>query len=345
MPYAVLRQGASKRGRSLLLFCYAAFTPIQAWREHKYFCRAPYQMGLYARGQSLTVTPVFLPKSTGNLETLSRDHLARILSCPTHHVEIVISPMSTLFEPDHRIVCAYNAGAGGLIQTTPGIPFSMAPGDLCNHAVHMTRSLKNSFGSQINGGVLFFYLTPAKDFLSQPDFDATQTAIRAWDEAEGDCSPEMFKKLADVFAKELTQVPVQKDKIDYLDAVVFPALDSKPFITKHPFRYHPPEGPGDPPCHVIEGSRTLGDTYLGRLCVRPTPSRPNPLVVFIRDNFLNDGSPLNKSIQVATKGEARHSWAGNVVILKNRGHSEVGMNATADDVKAAIEYFKAYGAQ
>jgi hypothetical protein len=147
----VLREGTSERGMPGLYFVVTTVSlRAQAWPQHKYFCHEPYQMGLYAAGQSKTVTPVFIPKSTGSIETLPRDKLSRMLSCAASDVEIVVSPISILFDPAHHIICAYNAGTGGLIHPRGpelGIAFSTAPGELCTHAVHITRSLVHSFGS------------------------------------------------------------------------------------------------------------------------------------------------------------------------------------------------------
>ncbi|KIJ63324.1 hypothetical protein HYDPIDRAFT_53287, partial [Hydnomerulius pinastri MD-312] len=42
----------------------------------------------------------------------------------------------------------------------------------------------------------------------------------------------------------------------------------------------------------------------------------HPFRLFIRDNFLNDGSPPNRIPSNLTKGKAPHKWAGNLLALK-----------------------------
>ncbi|KAG8776007.1 hypothetical protein FRC12_001134 [Ceratobasidium sp. 428] len=44
-----------------------------------------------------------------------------------------------------------------------------------------------------------------------------------------------------------------------------------------------------------------------------------PFHIFFRNNFMNDGSRVNISIQALTQGRAAHVWAGNVVVLKYHG--------------------------
>lgn len=46
---------------------------------------------------------------------------------------------------------------------------------------------------------------------------------------------------------------------------------------------------------------------------------PKVIEVWMRDNFLNDGSRPNRSIKNATKGAARHDWRGPLVVLKYVG--------------------------
>ncbi|KAF8586753.1 hypothetical protein K439DRAFT_1614843 [Ramaria rubella] len=189
----------------------------------------------------MTVTPVFIPVSTGDLKTLPRDKLAKLLSCSTDHLEIVLSAMSTLFDSTHQIVCAYTAVPRGLARTRGPesvITVSNVPKELCTHAIFMAGSLENSL-PEINGNVLFFYLKAKKNFLVQPDFNAAQAAIAAWDRAnwDGNWSQETFETLAKVFKKHVTSPTRPEYHIDHFNAVVFPALEQKPFITRLPCMY------------------------------------------------------------------------------------------------------------
>ncbi|CAE6517611.1 unnamed protein product [Rhizoctonia solani] len=49
-----------------------------------------------------------------------------------------------------------------------------------------------------------------------------------------------------------------------------------------------------------------------------------PLRVFFRDNFLRDGSPLNRTVRDITHNNASHEWAGNMVVLKWSGARRQG---------------------
>ncbi|KIJ49143.1 hypothetical protein M422DRAFT_246949 [Sphaerobolus stellatus SS14] len=297
--------------------------------QTKYGRSQPFQLGLWATGQVQTVTSVFLPVSSGYLDSLDRAEIARLIPCPPDHLEIVISPFSILFGPEYHIVCAYDAGPKGLLYPFPaGIRLSNAPGDLCSHAVHMTRSLVYSFGFQINGNAIFFYLKAGQEFLAETDFIAVQAFLDAWNEEDADCSESVLKHLPKVFHETLKKQQEQvemKDTIEKFSVAVFPALDEKPFITKQPLRYVPadPEEFGEKPIHTLASNALLGG-----------PNRP----------FLMEECPLNQSIKVATGRTAVHPWAGNIVVLKERSSgSELCEDITDEDVEIAAEYFSDYG--
>ncbi|CEL61936.1 hypothetical protein RSOLAG1IB_04686 [Rhizoctonia solani AG-1 IB] len=68
-----------------------------------------------------------------------------------------------------------------------------------------------------------------------------------------------------------------------------------------------------------------------------------PLRVFFRDNFLRDGSPLNHSVSEITHGNARHDWAGNIVVLKWTGARRQGyQNMTLGDLPIIAAWLLAY---
>lgn len=49
-----------------------------------------------------------------------------------------------------------------------------------------------------------------------------------------------------------------------------------------------------------------------------------PLHIFYRADFLQDGSPPNRSIARLTGGHATHQWNGNVIALKFFGNRRQG---------------------
>ncbi|KAJ1306689.1 hypothetical protein OPQ81_007681 [Rhizoctonia solani] len=68
-----------------------------------------------------------------------------------------------------------------------------------------------------------------------------------------------------------------------------------------------------------------------------------PMRVFFRDNFLKDGSPLNRSVLEITHRNARHQWAGNIVIVKWSGARRQGYhNMNLNDLHAIAAWFLAY---
>ncbi|KAF8586763.1 hypothetical protein K439DRAFT_917371 [Ramaria rubella] len=314
----------------------------QAWPEHMYFCHEPFQMGLYAAGQSDILTPVFIPVSTGKLETIPGAKLAKLLSCPVNNLKVAISPISTLFKSAHRIVCVYNAGEGSTAAAVPLNRALNAPNELCSYAMQLMRPLATpSLEPQITGCALFFYLESNKDLLVQPDFSAAKASITAWNRANRDCSARTLKKLTKAFERNLSP-PFTGHRIDYFNAIVFPALEANPFISKHPCERIRID---ERFCHFLQNGYVIGETINETRYIPRTPMRgnlPNRLVAYTKYGFRRDGSPPNKSIQVVTKGKAKYPWCGNIVVLKQRGRSEMCIDATGDDVKAAIEYFKKY---
>jgi hypothetical protein len=174
-----------------------------------------------------------------DLKTLPRDAIAKLIPCKVDHLEIILSPFSTLFETDYLIACAFNAGRPmARPSAKASIPMHSTSGELCNHAVNMTCSLVHSFGSQIHGNAIFFYFKPKKDFLAATDFKATQDFTSAWNLEEYDCScsQETLEKLPKVFKKSLSELSAKsEEKVEFFDTLIIPALEGKPFIAKSPF--------------------------------------------------------------------------------------------------------------
>lgn len=69
------------------------------------------------------------------------------------------------------------------------------------------------------------------------------------------------------------------------------------------------------------------------------------LVQFFNDNFLNDGSSLNKCIQNVMGGKAPHPWADNVIVVrKETSDAPVFLDAVLEeDLPVLFEYWKEYG--
>jgi len=316
----------------------------QAWSEHKIVCHEAFQIGIWACGQIKTVTPVFVPISSGKIEMLPRDKIAKLIPCLTQHLKIIISPFSALFGPDHHIVCAFNGGSPSSRSEAAEIPIYSTRGDVCYHAVHMTRSLVHSWGSQIHGNAVFFYLKPKKDFLADVDFKAVQNFISEWDDAEQDCSNTTLRRLTKKFETNLTNLSSKSTgKVDCFDVFVFPALEGKPFITRHPFRYIPSDDQESLACHSPVTGYILGDTFRSTADIIDKNTRSH-YTVFFRDEFLKDCSPLNQSIIQATKGMATHPWAGNIIVSKSDSLGNIAVDVHAKDLKTIIDYFAAvYG--
>ncbi|KIJ63322.1 hypothetical protein HYDPIDRAFT_113302 [Hydnomerulius pinastri MD-312] len=76
------------------------------------------------------------------------------------------------------------------------------------------------------------------------------------------------------------------------------------------------------------------------------PALDQPFKLFIRDNFLNDGSPPNRIPALLTNGKAPHSWAGNLLALKETAPmSDKWVNCTMDDLPTLVKYFQWYGSR
>ncbi|KAG6333521.1 hypothetical protein ID866_5567 [Astraeus odoratus] len=74
------------------------------------------------------------------------------------------------------------------------------------------------------------------------------------------------------------------------------------------------------------------------------PPLKQPYRLFIRDNFLNDGSPLNRIPKKLTNGRAPHGWAGNLLALKEThvGSGQWVDCTIEDDLPILTKYFEWY---
>ncbi|KAJ6482597.1 hypothetical protein C8R45DRAFT_830866 [Mycena sanguinolenta] len=67
---------------------------------------------------------------------------------------------------------------------------------------------------------------------------------------------------------------------------------------------------------------------------------------FWNGNFLQDGSPLNRSVVKLTKGKADHAWAGNLIALRIEEPTHLVsryQDAKAEDLTVLATYFVDYG--
>ncbi|KAF9228806.1 hypothetical protein BS17DRAFT_772540, partial [Gyrodon lividus] len=79
---------------------------------------------------------------------------------------------------------------------------------------------------------------------------------------------------------------------------------------------------------------------------RMGPELEHPFKLFVRDNFLNDGSPPNRIPALLTNGKAPHRWAGNLLVLKETAPmSDKWTNCTVDDLPTLVKYFEWYGSR
>lgn len=69
-----------------------------------------------------------------------------------------------------------------------------------------------------------------------------------------------------------------------------------------------------------------------------------PLQVFFRDSFVYDGSPRNQTVLSLTSGNARHIWAGNMVVLKWTGaRRQMYKDMAMGDLHAIAAWLLSYG--
>ncbi|KII87087.1 hypothetical protein PLICRDRAFT_42722 [Plicaturopsis crispa FD-325 SS-3] len=90
-------------------------------------------------------------------------------------------------------------------------------------------------------------------------------------------------------------------------------------------------------CHSRQYISTMG--YGG-----PPLEKGHGISLFIRDNYLNDGSKLNRCIANVTDGSTPHTWAGPVLALKQESYySGRYIDASMADMRAIVMHLKAYG--
>ncbi|KAK0491916.1 hypothetical protein EDD18DRAFT_1185363 [Armillaria luteobubalina] len=136
------------------------------------------------------------------------------------------------------------------------------------------------------------------------------------------------------------------------DAILFGVNETKPRLIKIPWSYGPvdeddvgvmwqklekePWFTGEDSCPRRYEVQRLGANG---------PSLGYTLAFWFDDNFLRNGSPINRCIQAVTGGNAAHPWSGNVFALRAQGlYSDIYEDAVMEeDLAPLIRYFKDYG--
>jgi hypothetical protein len=78
----------------------------------------------------------------------------------------LISPISSILNPEDFVAVAYDAGARGqrMEGGLGGMVFNSAEGSICRIGVTFTRDLKTGRGIQLRGSCLLFFLRQGREF-------------------------------------------------------------------------------------------------------------------------------------------------------------------------------------
>ncbi|KAK0225526.1 hypothetical protein IW262DRAFT_1456592 [Armillaria fumosa] len=136
------------------------------------------------------------------------------------------------------------------------------------------------------------------------------------------------------------------------DAILFDVNEVKPRVIKLPWSYGPVDEDEPRGWQMLEKEPWLGGEgrytrffYVGRFGMNGPPLG-RLLALWYDENFLINGSPINRCIQNVTKGEAPHPWAGNVLALRSRGLHSLDWYDDAiieEDLAPLVRFFEDYG--
>jgi len=138
-----------------------------------------------------------------------------------------------------------------------------------------------------------------------------------------------------------------------LEALLFPVDAATPVLVEIPYtRKVDTDGLAPTPYHDLDSEtlkrylRGLEMKYVSRMGGHGPPLE-RALVVMYGSNFQLDGSPLNQCIAGLTGGRMFVPWAGNVLVLRQKGplYSETYEDATMADVAAMSRFFEQYSDQ
>ena len=136
------------------------------------------------------------------------------------------------------------------------------------------------------------------------------------------------------------------------DVILFAANETKPRLVKIPWKLIPgdendPTGSYhelDTDIWFKQPETCVRNIYFNRWGING-PELGRSLCFIHDDNFMNNGSPLNRCIVNVTGGMAGHRWCGNILGLRMKGQSydfyeNVDME---EDLKPFMTYFEEYG--
>ncbi|KAJ7632299.1 hypothetical protein FB45DRAFT_745064 [Roridomyces roridus] len=138
-----------------------------------------------------------------------------------------------------------------------------------------------------------------------------------------------------------------------LKALLFPVDATTPVLVDIPYKIKIDEdGDGFVPKQYYELDsetvqrylRGLEMKYLSRFGGRLYPHE-HALAVMHGSEFRLDGSPLNQCIVNLTGGRMCIPWAGNVLVLREKGclHSEIYEDASMADIAVMSNFFETFG--
>ncbi|KAK0470212.1 uncharacterized protein EV420DRAFT_1258514 [Desarmillaria tabescens] len=146
-----------------------------------------------------------------------------------------------------------------------------------------------------------------------------------------------------VFCKRISEAGTNP-----FDAILFGVNER---LIKLPWTWGPlEEGVGRSWQNLDDGPWFKGrDSFIRTLYVQKFgangPSLGRTLAILYDDNFLVNGSSINRCIQSVVRGDSVHPWAGNILALRAQGMPSDWYNNAVmeEDLAPLIRYFEDYG--
>jgi len=158
-------------------------------------------------------------------------------------------------------------------------------------------------------------------------------------------------------AQKNSRIPKAIGSTFTVDAILFPTDEDIPRVVQLRFEVKSDEDMFGVPWHACDRSQIkefLGDglvdrRHIGRMEAggAPIPGGCTLELVF-RDDFISDGSRLNRSVQNLTGGDMGHNWRGNLLAYRNpaptggRIASDLVVNIEDGDLGILRNYFMGY---